>query len=519
MKKINYILSAIAVAAGLSSCVGDLNVTNPIDPNLTASGQALKSENDYLSLLASVYTGFATSGYEGANGGPSLSGLDGGTSQYLRGRFNLNDLTTDECLCGWNDEGVHDMSYMNWSNDNGLIGSFYYRICHQVSLCNEFIRVASNATINLPNKNLWIAEARALRAFCWLDGIDNFGNMPFADENISVGKYPEQISRADLFSYIESECKDLLAGSDLPAYGQGEYGRADKGLAAMVLAKLYLNAEVYIGEEKYSECADVIKNMGSAYSLHTTSKGKFSAFQELFCADNHLCTDEIIFAVQQDGINTTSYGATNFLIFACVGGKMDPSEFGISSGWGGIRATQQCFETFTSSDLRALFHKGGQNGVENTTLGEFKDGYAFTKFRNVNADGSAAQANGFVDTDFPLFRYADALLMLAECELNGVSCGGLDAINKVRERAGMDKVSKLTEELVLEERLRELCLEGWRRSDLIRFGKYTSDSFLWAWKGQALDGQGVEAHRVLFPLPTSDVNANPNLDQNDGYDL
>ena len=136
----------------------------------------------------------------------------------------------------------------------------------------------------------------------------------------------------------------------------------------------------------------------------------------------------------------------------------------------------------------------------------------------MNADGSAAQANGFVDTDFPLFRYADALLMLAECELNGVSCGGLDAINKVRERAGMDKVSKLTEELVLEERLRELCLEGWRRSDLIRFGKYTSDSFLWAWKGQALDGQGVEAHRVLFPLPTSDVNANPNLDQNDGYD-
>ena len=122
MKTLKSILAAVVLAAGLSSCVGDLNVTNPIDPNLTASGQALKSENDYLSLLASVYTGFATSGYEGANGGPSLSGLDGGTSQYLRGRFNLNDLTTDECLCGWNDEGVHDMSYMNWSNDNGCMG-------------------------------------------------------------------------------------------------------------------------------------------------------------------------------------------------------------------------------------------------------------------------------------------------------------------------------------------------------------------------------------------------------------
>lgn len=518
MKTLKSILAALVLAAGLSSCVGDLVITTPLDPNLNTANKALETADDYEAFLASIYTGFATSGYEGANGGPSLSGLDGGTSQYLRGRFNLNDLTSDEVLCGWNDPGVPDMSYLTWTTDNVLISSFYYRICHQVGLCNAFIREVNNATIDLPEKAQWIAEARALRTFCWLDGIDNFGNMPFADEHFVIGSQgPEQKSRADIYAYVESECKDLLSGNDLPEYGQGEYGRANKGLVAMVLAKLYLNSQVYVGEAKYKECADVLAQLSSAYKLHTTSKGTFNSFQELFLADNNLCTEEIIFAVEQDGNNTTSYGATNFLIFGCTGGDMVAADFGISSGWGGLRATQQCYETFSSDDARALFHLEGQNGIENTTLANFKDGAAFAKFRNITSEGNEGSAPGFVDTDFPVFRYADALLMLAECEVNGVSCGGLDAFNQVRERAGLAKVGKLDKDEILAERLRELCLEGWRRSDLVRFGKFTSDSYLWSWKGQSKDGQGVEAHRALFPIPSSDLNANGKLVQNPGY--
>ena len=181
MKTMKYILASFVLMAGMSSCVGDLNIDSPLDPNLNTADKALTTVENYEALLASIYTGFATSGYEGANGGASISGLDGGTSQYLRGRHYLNGHPTDEIVCGWNDPGVPDMYPMAWTVDNVVVASFYYRICHQVSLANEFIRQANAATIDLPEKARWIAEARALRAYCWRDGFDNFGNMPFAD--------------------------------------------------------------------------------------------------------------------------------------------------------------------------------------------------------------------------------------------------------------------------------------------------------------------------------------------------
>lgn len=177
---------------------------------------------------------------------------------------------------------------------------------------------------NFLEKDRWIAEARALRALCWLDAIDNFGNVPFADETASVGAdAPRRIAREELFSYIESECRDLIDNSALYGMKEAPYGRADKALPVMVLAKLYLNAEVYAGKKMYQECADVLAEL-SGYSLH-------SDYSELFLADNDRCTDEIIFAIEQDGEDTQSYGVTNYLIFASTGGSMDTEQVGISS--------------------------------------------------------------------------------------------------------------------------------------------------------------------------------------------
>lgn len=519
MKTVKYILASFVLIAGMSSCVGDLNIDAPLDPNLNTADKALTKVDDYEALLASIYTGFSTSGYEGANGGPSISGLDGGTSQYLRGRHYLNGHPTDEIVCGWNDPGVPDMYPMSWTPENVVVASFYYRICHQVALCNEFIRQANAATIDLPEKARWIAEARALRAYCWLDGIDNFGNMPFADETFVVGSTgPDQILRADLFAYIESECKDLLAGSDLYNYAEGPYGRVNKGFVAMTLAKLYINAEVYIGAKKYQECADVLAALNGKYSLHTKANGTtYSAFQDLFLADNHKCTDEIIFPVQQDAVNTNSWGATQYLVFGCVGGTMDAAEFGISSGWGGLRSTPEHYNKFTQDDARYLFFTDGQESIEILDPGQFKYGAAYMKFRNMKSDGNPGQLEGFVDTDFPLFRYADALLMLAECELKGATgANGLAAFNAVRARAGVSPVNSLNANDLLDERARELALEGWRRSDLIRFGKYTS-GYNWAWKGGVMAGKDVPAHLALFPIPQSDRNSNSKLAQNAGY--
>ena len=547
MKTLKYIIGAFVMAVGLSACVGDLDV-KPIDPAMNTADKALVTEEDYFSLLAQCYTGFATSGSYGPNGANNISGIDGGFSQYFRGRYHLNGLTTDEAVCGWNDQTLQDLHGMAWTTTDVFVAAFYYRIFYQISAFNEFIRLANKATIELPEKAGWIAEARTLRAFCWLDAIDNYGNVPFADETATVGAdLPQRITRADLFDYIESECLELIDGEDLYEIGENPYGRVNKGTAIMILAKLYLNAEVYTGTAKYQECADILAKLDGKYSLHNN-------FQELFLADNHQCTDEIIWAVEQDGTNVQSYGVTNYLIFACTGGDMDTKEIGISSGWGGLRTTPEFYKNFSDNDARKLFFtekeqevvlkrnydayvadqkeagetadsyevwlgdekKWQQSDIE--LVSEFTHGYGIMKFKNVNSDGSAAKSNGFVDTDFPVFRYADALLMKAECAKRGATgVDGLAAFNAVRKRAGLSEVTEYTLDNVLQERGCELFMEGWRRSDLVRYGKFTSASKLWRWKGGVKNGKGVSSHMNLFPIPSNDLNSNSNLVQNPGY--
>ena len=126
MKTMKYFLSILAATALLASCIGDLNVT-PIDPNSNTADKALVDEAAYTSFLASIYTGFATSGYYGANGDPSISGLDGGASQYIRGLFHHSELTTDEAVCGWNDQTIKNFHWMNWTTDDTFIYAFYSR--------------------------------------------------------------------------------------------------------------------------------------------------------------------------------------------------------------------------------------------------------------------------------------------------------------------------------------------------------------------------------------------------------
>ena len=531
MKTTKYIFSALAASAilSLTSCVQDLDVT-PIDPNKNTAEMALTSEADYQAFLAGIYTGYATSGYKGPNDDPSIKGLDGGMSQYIRGLFHLCELSTDVYVCGWNDEGVPDVCQMNWDASTGLIYSIYSRIFFQISQCNELIRQAQNTTVSLTKKDQYIAEARAMRAMSYYHAIDNFGNVPFADETSIVGQIPEQISRADLYAWLETEMRDLIDNSALPEPGKGEYGRIDKGAVKFLLAKLYLNAGVYTGTAQWQKCADVLKDlMDDGYSLHTVSRGSvYSPYQELFLADNDKCTDEIIFAVEQDGNDTQSYGATNYLVFAFTGGSMNVDDLGITSGWEGCRMTEQFYNKFdTNKDQRAIFWTDGQS-VSVNAMGDFTNGIAFQKYKNVQSDGTIPNREwnekdgkwinpGFVNTDFPMMRYADVLLMAAECAARGASIDGLSAYNEVRARAGMPAANSLNLDEILDERARELYLELWRRQDLVRYDKFTSGDYVWDWKGGSRDGQGVESYKNLFPLPTSDLMVNPNLVQNDGY--
>jgi hypothetical protein len=218
-----------------------------------------------------------------------------------------------------------------------------------------------------------------------------------------------------------------------------------------------------------------------------------------------------------------------YVIHAAVGGDMNPAEFGVNSGWGGLRTTPQFVNQFPngaeSEDERALFHTEGQS-LEINNISSFSNGYAVTKYKNVDVDGNqGSDATGeMVDTDFPMFRLGDVYLMYAEAVVRG---GGGDMsqavsyVNELRERAYGNSgnnisASDLTPDFILNERARELYWEAHRRTDLIRFGQF-SDRGIWAWKGGVPQGTTTGAFRDLYPIPSSDIGVNTNLEQNPGY--
>ncbi len=521
MKKI---FSAIAVSAalimGATSCIQDLTVT-PIDPTIKLPGDVLNSPEAFNQLLAKCYQGLACSSSSGENGDPDISGVDGGYGQYIRAMFHLQCLSTDEAVTCWNDQTLYDIHNLCWSTSDTFVAAAYYRIFFQVGLCNEYIRQSNSSTLEFAQKAQYVAEARALRLLSYYHAIDLFGNVPFFTEENSVGaEGPDQIKRADLWAWMETEAKDLISGSSaLPEAGTTEYGRIDQGAVKMILAKLYLNAKIWKDEsaDYFQQCATLCQELMDTYPLHDN-------YLDLFSADNHLFTktstyggDEIIFCVPQDGINIRSYGATNYIIFASTGGDMDAAgQMGISSGWGGLTLTKAFVDKFEAGDVRAHFYTALGKDIPDIT--DFKSGgYKSMKFRNIKHDGGAAQEAGFVDTDFPVFRVADAYLMLAECQVRGASgVDGTSAFRAIRHRAGLDD-GLMNPQNILDERARELYHELVRRQDLIRFGQFTTDEYLWDYKGGVKEGKAVDSKYNLYPLCSSDVNANGKLTQNIPY--
>lgn len=234
-----------------TACIKDLD-TIPLDDDVLTSEKIYADFANYEKVLAKVYAGLALSGQRGPDGANDLSGLDEGFGQYSRAFFYAQELPTDEAILGWNDGNLRDYQEMDWSASNEFIFNMYSRIFYQISLSNEFIRETTNQKLEdrgfsdsqISTIDLYRSEARFLRALSYYHALDMFGNVPFVTEENSVGSFlPEQISRTELFDYVESE---LLAIEDLlMAPKANVYGRVDQAAAWMLLAKLYLNAEVY----------------------------------------------------------------------------------------------------------------------------------------------------------------------------------------------------------------------------------------------------------------------------------
>jgi len=536
--KLKYILSAALMTAatfGVTGCVGDLDVEN-INPQYEGTA-------NYDGLLGKVYANMSLTGQKGPDGWSDLDAtVDEGFSSMVRQIWNANELSTDEALCRWGDAGIPEYNHNSWGDNHEMLRALYYRLQFGLTIANYYLDIAPGGSAENNQKR---AEARFMRALYYYYLMDMFGNPPFVT-SVSL-ETPQQASRAQVFSFIESELKAVAGeteSDEVLADPRGNtYGRADKAAAWMLLARIYLNAKVYIGEEKWNDAKTYADRcINSGYKLCTESKySKYTPYQLLFMGDNDTngAQDEIILPAIFDGETAQSWGGTMFIIASTTNSDLTAVyPTGTTAQWEGNRARAQFSRIFfpndnapqgtptdvsaAANDDRALFFTIDRQ-VEIDDEADFKHGYAYVKFLNTHADGSATHHTQFVDTDFPMMRLAEAYLTFAEADarLNGGTCtdDGLQKIRALRSRAHATAPSStFTLEQIRNEWAKEFGFEGRRRIDLIRFDSFGGqNSYKWEWMGGTKAGAMFDATKNIFALPISDLNANSNLKQNPGY--
>lgn len=332
----------------LSSCVGDLN-TKPLDETIFTDDKAFESGEGYIQGLAKLYGALGMSGQNGA-GSSEIANTDAGTSAFLRSLWYLQEFTTDECKWAQTgDTGTPELDYNTYGTiNNPIISGLYYRITFTVTLCNDYLKQTTEEKVKArgqadmwPTVRKYRAEARLVRALVYYHGLDVFGNMPFITENDPIGTFlPPQYTRGQLFDYLESELLELSESPDLADPRTNQYGRADKAAAWMLLARLYLNAEIYLstldadGELVSKGKAMYDKSKEYAEKVIDANFELCSRYDWLFLADNGENPEalkEIIWAVRFDEITSQSY--TPYFLVCGSRGPTDDSYKLTSGAW------------------------------------------------------------------------------------------------------------------------------------------------------------------------------------------
>lgn len=555
----------LALSLGLSSCVNDLDL-KPNDPNLVNTNDPDFKANS----LAICYSGIACSGISGPGSTyVNIDGLDAGTSAYLRLLFSLNEFCTDEMIWIWPDAGVSDITACTWASNNTLVQGMYYRLLGHIAICNQFL--ANTKDEHDAETTEMRAEARVLRAYSYYNMLDLFGQSSFITEEAAAGEEPAQISRAELFNWLESELKDVVDNkiiSENPLYG-----RVGLDGAEALLARLYLNGEVFSGTPRWADCQTRCENIinrhkGGGFE----GSGLANNYLYLFARDNdaympggsNKAENEILFGIAFDADMTQSYGGPSFIISGTVSNThyIPRQNYGTSAEWSCIRGRLQLAEKFygISSDVRDdLWVKGTLPAGTNADgskydaedyqdefqgfTGDWKTtgGNAIMKFTGrtrgngpggwdwtQNADGSYNcnfPATTFATTDQPIIRLADVYMMYAESYVNG-NVGSrqkaLDYMNLVRRRAGAPNLgyADLNRQGIMDERAREFYLESTRRSDLVRNKMFAGpQQIVWQFKGSIdnKNGSRISEHMNLYPIPYAVLATQPDFKQNPGY--
>jgi len=556
MKNLGKYLLCVAVSVfGLTSCVQNLDV-EPHDEN-----KIMDFNQD--AIFSKCYATLALTGQQGPAGSGDVDDIDEGTSAFIRMVWELQEFPTDECWVGWNDPGLPEIRTIQWNSLNQLVQGLYYRFYFNITLCNHFLENAkSDYSADAPNQ---IAEVRFLRALNYYYLLDMFGSVPFADK-VNADK-KKQLTRAELYAWLENEL--LQVEGLLPETRSNDF-RVDKYAAKMLLARMYLNAEVYIGTPAWDKAAQYAKQViDGPHKLHTTSLGGiYTPYQEMFMGDNYRvmggANGEGLLNIYQDGVYAQCWGGSTFLVAAC----RDKSVYvnpGTSEGWAGFRCSpefvakfipvdQTEFNLYNEFDMpavlkddRAILCSVLNTGVAvvhpDTTIttadsirtrgnmGDFYNGWSMLKWtgryiENALGEDITVQPHNsqFPDTDVPFMRVGEAYLTYAEAVFRGAPASGLsaeDAVKALRDRAHNAEPFTLSEQFLLDEWSREFYAEGRRRIDLVRFGQFAGPQANYHWEGRGgkTSAEGLVALDKKFnvyPIPESDIVAG-GLIQTEGY--
>ena len=544
--------AALVVAATLGnvSCINDLDISS-IDPQSSSSF-------DQAGAFVKQYAMLGLTGQKGLAGSPDLDGQDEGESGFYRTVFNCNELSTDECIWVWQDNvDIPQFTGLSWNSSSQRTEWVYVRLGYDITQFNFFLDQTEGLTDAESLRQR--AEVRFLRALHYWYFIDLFGKAPFK-EHFS-NDLPVEKGGKELYDYIQTELAE--AEADMYEPGEAPFGRADKAANWLLRARLYLNAEVYTGTADYQNAktyADKVINSG-AYQLCNDYRLMFMADND----ENEEAMKEIILPIRQDGMKTRNYGGSTYLVCGARTGGMP--YMGTTNGWSCVIARNSLVYKFfpnkdvpmipedvevpTQADLpndaaidawdaqygvrtvdiveaagddRAMFYSGaggGKRTMDPSAINSFQSGLSIVKWQNIRSDGAATSHTEYPDTDIPLFRLAEAYLTRAEANfrLNDTNAA-LQDILTLRSHRGcttQPQANEIDEMYILDEWAREFYLEGRRRSDLVRFDCFTTDKYLWDWKGGVKEGKSVSDIYNVFPIPETDINNNPNMSQNEGY--
>lgn len=451
-----------------------------------------------------------------------------------------NEVTVPKNADGeWKDPRYKELQTHSMQINNKLVEQGWNYCFDGIAACNDIIYEIERSEKDFEGKDRVLAEMHIVRAFYYFLAVDCWGNVPY-----SVSKedksYPVQKDRTFMCKFIEDEIlayRDVLIDDSSPVY----YGRATKGMANTLLAKLYLNSEEWTGTPRWEDaeaaCLDVI-NSGK-YSLCEEYKDNFKVKNE--------GSPEAIFSIPYSTIYTESDHNSFILFILTLDGYLAPTYNINSAVWDGFVGQPDFFATYEEGDTRrdATWLHGPQKDasgnlihvvIKNEKTGVIEEefdyiidplmeGFTYGQSRKhiqgarlgkweFQKDGLITSDQTSMDNDFHIFRYADVLLMYVEALLRqGKTTGEASAIydfDRIRARAGLDPLSlaDLTLDELYVERSHELALEGWVRQDLIRFGKYLD-----AWWGKPAG----QEYMKLLPIPDAKRKSNPNLVQNPGY--